>query len=117
MIRQHARDPTKSTRRYGFEGGFFSSLKSAFAELLRRIIRGGGRGEGLGTLSCSGSSGGAERGGVSTPSRDPKGRALMSLHELGTNHHEEELQRALHLNLMEEERASSGRERQRCPEP
>jgi hypothetical protein len=42
-LRQHAQDPTKQTGRTGFEGGFVSRLNSSFAELLRRLIRGGGR--------------------------------------------------------------------------
>ena len=42
-LRQHAQDPTNYAGRLGFEGGFVSRLNSSFAELLRRLIRGGGR--------------------------------------------------------------------------
>ncbi len=41
-MRKHAQNPTKSARRSSFEGGFVSQINSSFAELLRRIIRGGG---------------------------------------------------------------------------
>jgi hypothetical protein len=41
-IRQHAQDPTKSTGRLGFEGGFVSQVNYSFAELLRHSIRGRG---------------------------------------------------------------------------
>jgi len=51
------------------------------------------------------------------PCRDPKGKAPMSPQELETEHQEDELQRALHLSLMEAERTSRGKERQRSPEP
>ncbi len=49
-LHQHAQDPTKSVGRSGFEGGFVSRLSSTFAELLRRLIKGGG-GAGAGRTS------------------------------------------------------------------
>jgi hypothetical protein len=41
-LRQHAQDPIKFVGRSGFEGGFVSRLNFSFAELLRRLMRGGG---------------------------------------------------------------------------
>ena len=40
-IRQHAQDPERTAGAIGFEGGYFSTLNSSFAKLLRSTIRGG----------------------------------------------------------------------------
>ena len=42
-IRQHSQDPERTAARTGFEGGFVSNLNSGLSQLLRSIVRGGGR--------------------------------------------------------------------------
>ena len=42
-IRQHSQDPIRTTARTGFEGSQVSKLNSDLAQLLRSLVRGGGR--------------------------------------------------------------------------
>jgi len=42
-IRQHSQDPARTAARTGFEGGQVSNLNSDLAQLLRSLVRGGGR--------------------------------------------------------------------------
>jgi len=98
---------TRPYQRSGFEGGFVSRVNSSFAELLRRIVRGGGSAPGGDATfgDIVGVPGHAKSHG---PQPEPK--ALMSLRDQEVEVSEEEMHLALHPSRVEAERKSRGKE-------
>ena len=111
-IRQHTQDPTKLAGRSSFEGGFVSHDNSAFAVLLRRTVRGGGRTPGEeSTLRAGAGIHGVAEG--HSPQFGFKGKALMHLREQEAEEEDKALQLYFHRSRKDAQRRSQRGERLR----